>query len=58
MLNQVVSKPLTRPASPWGLSVVQRIGPVDPGKSDFRHRLLGSRPAGTQRCAIKELVMM
>ena len=24
-----------------GLSLVQRIGPVDPGKTDFRHRLLG-----------------
>ena len=23
-----------------GLSLVQRIGPVDPGKTDFRHRLL------------------
>ena len=24
-----------------GLSLVQRIGPVDPAKTDFRHRLLG-----------------
>ena len=26
--------------SPWGLSLVQRIGPVDPRTTDFRHRLL------------------
>ena len=27
-----------------GLSLVQRIGPVDPAKTDFRHRLLVRRP--------------